>query len=434
MARNRRAASAAALLVETGYLMKIIIAGAGITGCTAAILLRQAGHDVTVYEAVPEVNQLGVGINVLPHAVAILDRAGLASGLEANGIATGELVYFNCHGQRIWGEPRGRFAGYPVPQISIHRGKLQVTLFEEARARLGADRLITGHRLVSVDEAGDARATFERSDGSRITVEGDIVVGADGIHSAMRRQRYPAEGLPHYGGRILWRAVSRAKSYLTGATMIMAGHQDCKFVCYPIDLPDAEGYQTINWIAELTVHEMPGTENWNKEGRKSDFEAQFADWDFGWLDVPALIASAEQVFEFPLVDRDPLPAWSFGATTLLGDAAHPMYPIGSNGASQGILDADALVRALEQHDDPVAALKAYEAERLPATAAIVLSNRGNGPETCMQLAQERAPQGFADIGDVFAEGELEAIAARYKAVAGFSKEAVAAQAGQKVGA
>ena len=223
--------------------MKICIAGAGITGCVAAMLLADAGHDVTVYEAVPEVNQLGVGINLLPHAVAILDRLGLAAKLEALGIATGELVYYNRHGQRIWGEPRGRYAGYPVPQISIHRGVLQVTLFEEAKARLGAERLITGHRLVAVDEAGAAVATFERSDGSRITVEADIVIGADGIHSAMRRQRYPAEGLPHYGGRILWRAVTRSQSYLTGATMIMAGHQDCKFVCYPIDLPDAEGFR-----------------------------------------------------------------------------------------------------------------------------------------------------------------------------------------------
>ena len=210
--------------------------------------------------------------------------------------------------------------------------------------------------------------------------------------------------------------------------MFMAGYQDVKFVAYPIEAPAADGLQLINWIAELTVDEMPGRENWNKEGRKADFAGPFADWDFGWLNVARLIEDAEQVFEFPLVDRDPLPAWTFGATTLLGDAAHPMYPIGSNGASQGILDSDALVRALAAHDDPVAALKAYEAERLPATAAIVLANRGNGPEVCMQLAEERAPQGFGDVSQVFAVGELEAIAARYKTVAGFSKEAVAAKA------
>lgn len=411
--------------------MRIVIAGAGITGCAAALLLADQGHDVRVFEAVGEVNELGVGINLLPHAISILDRVGMADTLEQLGIATSELVYFNRHGQRIWGEPRGRFAGYPVPQVSIHRGKLQVALFRAAQARLGADRVVTGHRLVAVDDQSPVTATFERADGSQIAVEADILVGADGIHSTLRRLRYPDEGLPRYGGRILWRAVTRSKPYLTGATMIMAGYQDCKFVCYPIDVPDADGVQTINWIAELTIDDMPGRENWNKEGDKAAFASHFADWTFDWLDVPALIEGADKVFEFPLVDRDPLPAWSFGATTLLGDAAHPMYPIGSNGASQGILDADALVRALADHDDPVAALKAYEAERLPATAKIVLTNRGNGPEVCMQLAEERAPDGFAAIGDVFAEGELEAIAARYKAVAGFSKEAVAAKAARQ---
>jgi 2-polyprenyl-6-methoxyphenol hydroxylase-like FAD-dependent oxidoreductase len=364
---------------------------------------------------------------VLPHAVSILDRVGLASTLENHGIATRELVYFNRHGQRIWGEPRGRFAGYPVPQISIHRGTLQMTLLEALREALGDDHVFTGHRFVSVDGTSPVTAMFERTDGSTVATEADLFVAADGIHSTLRRLRYPDEGLPHYGGRILWRAISRAKSFLTGATMIMAGHQDCKFVAYPIDRPDAEGMQTLNWIAELTVDQMPERENWNKEGNKADFAAHFGDWHFDWLDLPAMIEGAERVFEFPLVDRDPLPAWTFGVTTLLGDAAHPMYPIGSNGASQGILDADALVRALAEYADPAEALKAYEAERLPATAAIVLANRGNGPEICMQMAEERAPGGFGDVSEVFADGELEAIAARYKAVAGFTKEAVAAR-------
>jgi 5-methylphenazine-1-carboxylate 1-monooxygenase len=391
------------------------------------MMLADAGHEVSVYEAVPEVNQLGVGINLLPHAISILDRLGLAGELERLGVATRELVYYNRHGQRIWGEPRGRFAGYPVPQVSIHRGVLQMALLREAEKRIGRDKLHTGHRFVAVDDRQPVIATFERTDGSRIEAEADLFVGADGIHSTLRRLRYPDEGMPRYGGRILWRATSRAKPFLTGATMIMAGYQDVKFVAYPIEETSADGLQLINWIAELTVDQMPERENWNKEGRKQDFAGPFADWDFGWLDVPQLIADAGQVFEFPLVDRDPLPAWNFGATTLLGDAAHPMYPIGSNGASQGILDADALAAALAAHDDPLAALRAYEAARLPATGAIVLANRGNGPEQCMQIAEERAPQGFGDVADVFAEGELEAIAARYKAVAGFSREAVAAR-------
>ncbi|MFT4028197.1 MAG: flavin-dependent oxidoreductase [Novosphingobium sp.] len=408
--------------------MKITIAGAGIAGCVAGMLLAGQGHEVAVYEAVPRLGPLGVGINLLPHAVSVLDRLGLAGKLESRGIATRELVYYNRHGQRIWGEPRGRHAGYPVPQVSIHRGTLQMTLFDELTARIGAGNIHLGHKLVSAGDGSPALATFERLDGTAIEVGSDLLIAADGIHSALRRQRYPDEGLPRYGGRILWRAITRARPFLTGATMIMAGCQDVKFVAYPLDLPGADSLQTINWIAELTHPQMPDRENWNKEGDKADFAAPFAGWDFGWLDVPGLIAGAERVFEFPLVDRDPLAQWGFGATTLLGDAAHPMYPIGSNGASQAILDADALSRALAEHGEVLAALAAYEAERLPATAKIVLANRGNGPEQCMQIAEERAPGGFERIEEVFAAGELEGIAAKYKAVAGFSKEAVQARA------
>jgi len=405
--------------------VKICIVGAGIGGCVAALSLAQSGHDVEVYEAVPALSPLGVGINLLPHAVQVLERLGLSGTLESLGVATRELVYFNRHGQRIWGEPRGRYAGYPVPQISIHRGVLQMELLKAVQNRLGADRVHTGHRFVSVEGEGPVRATF-MADGSTVGVDADMLIGADGIHSRLRLQHYPHEGLPRYGGRLLWRATSRARPFLSGSSMIMAGHQHRKFVAYPISAVASDGLQAINWIAELTVEQMPGREEWNKEVDRSVFAAQFANWRFEWLDIPQLIATAERVYEFPLVDRDPLPAWSFGATTLLGDAAHPMYPIGSNGASQAILDVDALMRSLGEASTPSAALERYQAARLPATASIVLANRGNGPEQCMQMAEERAPDGFARVEDVFAEGELEGIAARYKAVAGFSKEAVGA--------
>lgn len=404
--------------------MRITIAGAGIGGLAAALRLQADGHEVTVYEAAPEVRPLGVGINLLPHAAEILDTLGLTEALLAQGVATRELVYFNHLGQRIWGEPRGRFAGHAAPQVSLPRGGLQGVLLDAARHRLGEDRVICGRRLVRFQSADDqALAVFADPQGTEHMVAADVLVCADGIHSAARNQLYPDEGPPIYAGRILWRATSLAPPFLTGASMIMAGWQDQKFVAYPIGPVGADGRQRINWIAELTVKDSLRREDWNRPGDPADFLPRFETWRFGWLDVPGLIRSAEAIYEFPLVDRDPLPRWSHGRMTLLGDAAHPMYPIGSNGASQAILDARSLATALARHADPVQALAAYEAERLPATAAIVRANRGNGPEQCMQLAHERAPDGFARIEDVFADGELEAIAARYKAVTGLKPAA-----------
>ncbi|WP_336605102.1 FAD-dependent monooxygenase [Phenylobacterium aquaticum] len=311
--------------------------------------------------------------------------------------------------------------------MSLPRGALQGVLFDAAVARLGPDRVICDRRMVGhEDHAGGVAVRLVDAAGQAHEATADMLIAADGIHSGARARLFPDEGPPVYGGRILWRATTVAMPFLTGASMIMAGHQDQKFVAYPISPPAADGRQRINWIAELRIAESLKREDWNRAGDPADFLPRFADWRFDWLDVPGLIAGAEAIYEFPLVDRDPLPRWSHGRMTLLGDAAHAMYPIGSNGASQAILDARALVRALAAHPDPVDALAAYEAERLPATAAIVRANRGNGPEQCMQMAQERAPNGFARIEDVFAPGELEAIAARYKVLTGLKLKPEAA--------
>ena len=410
--------------------MRVVIVGAGIGGLTLALSLHAAGIEAEVYEATREILPLGVGINTLPHAVRELTELGLADRLAANAVATEALMYTNKFGQEIWREPRGRLAGYNWPQYSIHRGTLQMLLFDAVRERLGPDAIHLDHEATGVEDGPDGATVHFRSrltGDPRPSVRADVVVAADGIHSALRRQFYPDEGPPIWTKRVLWRGVTEGEPFLGGRTMIMAGHQDVKFVCYPIDpLAGERGRSVINWIAELRFPDDAQwrKEDWNRAGSLPDFLPRFESWTFDWLDVPGLIRAADRVFEYPLVDRDPIDRWTFGRTTLLGDAAHPMFPIGSNGASQAILDARTLAYELATRGSVEAGLKAYEDARRPPTTRIVLANRGNGPEQVMQMAEERAPQGFANVHDVISAEELTAIAENYKRMAGFDRDAL----------
>jgi 2-polyprenyl-6-methoxyphenol hydroxylase-like FAD-dependent oxidoreductase len=410
--------------------MKIIIAGAGIGGLSAALSLHKAGFDVYVYESAKEIKALGVGINLLPHAVRVLTNLGLDNELKKVAVTTSELVYFNKFGQKIWQEPRGKFAGYKWPQYSIHRGTLQMIFLEAVKKELGEEKIYTGYTLQHCENIGNGiKATFINKETKEFvtTVQADVLIGADGIHSVVRKQFYHDEGAPKFSGIILHRGITKAKPFLSGSSMIMAGYPAQKFVAYPItpDL-DENGDQLINWIADLKadLKENIPVQDWNKKGDRQKLLSAFHTWKFDWLDIPGLISKAEAVYEFPMSDRDPVQKWSFDRITLLGDAAHPMYPIGSNGASQAILDAESLTHALQTNEDAVKALCQYEGERLPVTSAVVLQNRQMGPEQVMQIAEERAPGGFKHIHDVISQEELEAIASRYKKLAGFSKEAL----------
>lgn len=408
--------------------MKIIIAGAGIGGLTLGLMLQQRGMDCELFESVRQIKPLGVGINLLPHAANEMQQLGLLDTLKESGVQTSALHYYNCHGQPIWQEPRGLAAGYPVPQLSIHRGELQLRLAHAVQERLGSQRLHTGQALESFsqDHNGVTARFRDRATGELNDVRGDVLIGADGIHSALRTLLAPHNNALQFSGRMLWRAVTEAEPYLDGTTMFMAGHQDQKFVCYPISEPmRRQGKSLINWIAELRIPQadLPTTD-WNREVDASVFSKPFENWRWSWIDIPAIIQGAKAIYEFPLVDKDPLPRWSYERVALLGDAAHPMYPIGSNGSAQAILDARYLADRLaacssNQHQHVVLALKEYEAERMPITSGIVLRNRLNGPEQVMQIAHERAPQGFTDIHQVVPQQELADIAARYKRLAGF---------------
>lgn len=405
--------------------MQVAVIGAGIGGLAAALSLHAVGIEVDVYEAVREIKPLGVGINVLPHAVRELTELGLLERIAARSIALDRLVYTNHLGQEIWSEPRGERAGYRWPQLSIHRGTLQQLLLAAVCERIGDARVHTDCELVRVETSErDATAHFRsRVDGSsRGAVRADVVVGCDGIHSALRAQLYPDEGPPKWNRRIMWRGVTRMRSLRDDRTMVMAGYQDHKFVCYPIeDLRAQGGDLLVNWIAErhFPAADSFEREDWNRTGSVEDFLPWFDDWRFGWLDVPSVVREASAIYEYPMVDRDPVPRWTNGRFTLLGDAAHPMYPIGSNGASQAILDARTLAYQLATLASASEALERYEQTRLPVTSALVRTNRRNGPEQVLQLVHERAPHGFTTLSEVVSEAELRAIGDDYRRLAGF---------------
>lgn len=411
--------------------MRIVIAGGGIGGLSLALALHDAGiDDLVVFESAPALRELGVGINVMPHAVRELTELGLLDELVATGIRTAEFVLFNKHGQRIWGEPRGTAAGYHWPQISIHRGELLGILRRTVLDRLGADRVRTGHHLASFGRTSShIWAEFiSRASGAAVDrTEADLLVGCDGIHSTVRRTLYPDEGPPRWSGVTMWRGVTESSPFLTGRTMMMAGSLERRVVIYPISrLHELQSRALVNWVAEYKIaagQPMP-PQDWVYTARQEDVLAPFATFEFPFMDVPRLIHGAETIYQYPMVDRDPLPTWDFGRITLLGDAAHPMYPTGGNGASQAIIDARVLARELAMRASVESAVTAYDAIRRPATAGVVLSNREGGPERAMAIVEERAPEGFAQIEDVIGQEELEQIASSYKQIAGFDRESL----------
>ena len=409
----------------------ILIAGGGIVGLTLALTLHQLGMKVRLYEQAENPAPLGVGINLQPSAVREMIEMGLGEALDTIALRTREVAYFSKRGHQIWAEPRGTWAGYRWPQYSVHRGDFLMMLYDAARRALPPGSLLTGWRATGY-EAGTRQAVLhlQHRDGSTRREEGSLLIACDGIHSAIRAQMHPQDGPPVWGGAVLWRATSRARPFLSGATMAMAGHEWQKFVTYPISRPDPQsGEAVINWIAELKYEpdRAWNKEDYNRPGKLEDFLPAFEDWVFDWLDVPALIRSAPQVFEFPMVDRNPLPHWTEGRVTLAGDAAHAMYPIGSNGASQAIIDARFLARCLLDEGTTPEALHRYEAERRPVTTRIVLANRSNGPDQVMELVEQRCGGVFGDVRDVLSEAELHETALQYKRLVGLDIEALNAR-------
>lgn len=400
--------------------MTVLIAGGGIAGLSLGLTLHEIGVPFRIFEAVDTVKPLGVGINLQPNAVRELINLGLETELSAIGVRTRQYGFYSKLGKTIWEEPRGTSAGYAWPQYSVHRGELQVMLYQALIARAGPACIETGARAVGFENSAEG-ATLVLEDGRREA--GTLVVAADGIHSALRAQMYPSEGAPIWNGRVLWRATTNADAFFGGGAMVMIGHDDLRLVAYPISNTDRHGHATINWIAEkrFPLNASWKKEDWNRAADIGDFLPDFEGWVFDWIDVPALIAGADVVYEYPMVDRDPLPNWTEGHVTLMGDAAHPTYPVGSNGASQAILDARIIGAHILEHGVTAQALSAFEAQVRPITTGVGLANRaGGGPDGVLQQVEDLCGGDFDVIDDVIPIAELAEHAEKYKSLAGFS--------------
>jgi 2-polyprenyl-6-methoxyphenol hydroxylase-like FAD-dependent oxidoreductase len=414
-------------MASTPDASPVLIAGGGIGGLSLALTLHQIGVPCRVLEAVPALQPLGVGINLQPNAVRELHELGIGNDLlDRIGIQAREWALVGRNGNEVYAEPRGLRAGYRWPQYSLHRGELQMLLYRTALERLGPDAIQLGQRVTGYRNGEQGvTALVESRDGQRSEVEGRLLVAADGLHSAVRAQMHPQQPPIQWGGAIMWRGTTPGVPVRSGASFVGVGSLRHRVVLYPISPPDpATGLATINWIAEITVDNAEGWTqgDWNRRVELKDFAHHFEGWDFGWLDVPSMLRGAKEVFEYPMIDRDPVPTWVDGHVALLGDAAHVMYPVGSNGASQAIVDARVLGASMLSHGVTPAALRAYDERLCADISALVLRNRGAGPFGLLGLVDERCGGVFDDIEQVIPAAEREAYMARYKAAAGFAIE------------
>ena len=404
--------------------MNVAIVGGGICGLSLALNLSQRGVDCRVYERAPQIKELGVGITLLPHAMREFSALGLADALLKAGIENRESHFYNRFGQLIYKEARGKLAGYPFPEVGIHRGRLHVLIYEAVKQRLGADAVVTDCEATAVEQdQRSATVHFKQTSTGkpRESVRADVVIDCEGINSAIRRQFYPDDKLA-FAGINTWRGVTRRKPILDGRTYMRVGSiLTGKIVIYPIiDDIDGDGRQLINWMAEIKRDTFEQND-WNKPGNRADFFPLYENWRFDWLDVAQLIADADQILEYPMVDKDPIERWTFGRVALAGDAAHPMYPRGSNGAAQAAIDARTLADFLRSSADPRDALKAYEAARSDAAARVVRTNREHPPDFINIKVEELVgDKPFDDLDKYITQDELRALSETYKRIAGFT--------------
>jgi 5-methylphenazine-1-carboxylate 1-monooxygenase len=404
----------------------IAIVGGGIAGLGLALALHDRGLACKVYESAATLKELGVGITLLPHAVRELCSLGLQQKIASMAIENTESAFFNRFGQRIYSEARGQAAGYSYPEFGIHRGRLHMLLYHEVIDRLGADAVITNHRCVGLDQS-DSGVTlhFETDTGAAApSVRASAVVACDGVNSSIRKLYYPKEAV-RYTGINTWRGVTRRQPILDGRTYIRVGSiKTGKIVVYPIvNFPDT-GEQLINWVAEIESDAAIPNE-WNRTTGTERVLPLYKGWQFSWLDVEQLVADADTIFEYPMVDKDPVDRWTFGRITFAGDAAHPMYPRGSNGSAQALIDVRTLADFMAGEPEPNKAFLAYEGVRREATARVVQTNRASPPDLInIRVEELTGDRPFENLNELISQDELRAISENYKKVAGFGLDDV----------
>jgi 2-polyprenyl-6-methoxyphenol hydroxylase-like FAD-dependent oxidoreductase len=407
--------------------MNAIIVGAGIGGLTTALFLNKHGIDCEVFEQAPAIQELGVGINLMPQAIASFDEIGMLPVLEQSGIAPDHLFYRTGEGLTVWDEPRGRRAGLPYPQISIHRGRLQRLLYDAFAVR-SPGGVHVDRTFVSWHETDNQlEAHFVSASGERLTAKGDVLIGADGIHSQLRRILFPDEGMPHWSGRLMWRGTANWPKFGDGKHFVVAGSNDARLVLYPIAAGETDDTLLTNWVLVHRAAEdgspFYGREEWQGRADRARCLKMLETFVIPDLDIHALASASENIWEYPMCDRSPLPRWSFGRVTLMGDAAHPMYPYGGNGAAQAILDAKSLgVQLARADDDVVGALNAYEQERRESVYAVVMSNRQGGPERVIDFVLSRLSESDTNLEDAAPFEERKAIVHGYSQIAGYSAD------------
>lgn len=403
----------------------VLIAGGGIGGLATALTLHQIGVPCVVFESVPELRPLGVGINLQPNAVReLLDLGFDRAQLDAVGVPAREWALVGLNGNDIYAEPRGELAGYKWPQYAVHRGKFHMMLYHALIDRAGPGSVQLGARVTGYETNADGSVTamIENPDGHIRQETGALLIGADGIHSAIRAQMYPDQPPIHWGGALMWRGTTRCKPIRTGSSFVGLGTHRHRMVIYPISHPDANGECDVNWIAEITVDDPANwpQSGWFRQVDIDDFVHHFNSFTYGWLDVPAMIRGADIAFENPMIDRDPIPSWCDGPVALMGDAAHAMYPTGSNGASQAVIDARTLGASMLEHGVTAQALTAYDTRLCGPVSDLILRNRGAGPFGLLDMVDERCGGVFDTIDEVIPARERADFMAGYKAAAGFA--------------